>query len=54
MEYKYIGGGGEDSNVKLNKIGSDAWHALFWNGRGCDGCGGKRRDGQNLSHGVIG
>ena len=22
---KYIGGGGEDSNVKLNKIGSDAW-----------------------------
>ena len=22
---KYIGGGGEDSNVKLNKIGNDAW-----------------------------
>ena len=22
---KYIGGGGEDSNVRLNKIGSDAW-----------------------------
>ena len=22
---KYIGGGGEDTNVKLNKIGSDAW-----------------------------
>ena len=22
---KYIGGGGEDANVKLNKIGSDAW-----------------------------
>ena len=22
---KYIGGGGEESNVKLNKIGSDAW-----------------------------
>lgn len=22
---KYIGGGGEDSSVKLNKIGSDAW-----------------------------
>ena len=22
---KYIGGGGEDSNVKLNKIGTDAW-----------------------------
>ena len=25
MVSKYIGGGGEDSNVKLNKIGSDAW-----------------------------
>ena len=23
---KYIGGGGEDSNVRLNKIGTDAWH----------------------------
>ena len=23
---KYIGGGGEDANVKLNKIGTDAWH----------------------------
>ncbi len=23
---KYIGGGGEEANVKLNKIGSDAWH----------------------------
>ena len=22
---KYIGGGGEDANVRLNKIGSDAW-----------------------------
>ena len=25
MVSKYIGSGGEDSNVKLNKIGSDAW-----------------------------
>ena len=25
MVSKYIGGGGEDTNVKLNKIGSDAW-----------------------------
>ena len=25
MVSKYIGGGGEDANVKLNKIGSDAW-----------------------------
>ena len=25
MVSKYIGGGSEDSNVKLNKIGSDAW-----------------------------
>ena len=25
MVSKYIGGGGEESNVKLNKIGSDAW-----------------------------
>ncbi len=25
MVSKYIGGGGEDSNVRLNKIGSDAW-----------------------------
>ena len=25
MVGKYIGGGGEDANVKLNKIGSDAW-----------------------------
>ena len=25
MVSKYIGGGGEDNNVKLNKIGSDAW-----------------------------
>ena len=25
MVSKYIGGGGEDSNVKLNKIGTDAW-----------------------------
>ena len=25
MISKYIGGGGEDANVKLNKIGSDAW-----------------------------
>ncbi len=25
MVGKYIGGGGEDTNVKLNKIGSDAW-----------------------------
>ena len=26
MVSKYIGGGGEDSNVRLNKIGTDAWH----------------------------
>ncbi|MBQ7001914.1 MAG: transcription-repair coupling factor [Oscillospiraceae bacterium] len=25
MVSKYIGGGGEDANVRLNKIGSDAW-----------------------------
>ena len=25
MVSKYIGGGGEDSNVRLNKIGTDAW-----------------------------
>ena len=25
MVSKYIGGGGEDANVKLNKIGTDAW-----------------------------
>ena len=25
MVSKYIGGGGEDTNVRLNKIGSDAW-----------------------------
>ncbi len=25
MVSKYIGGGGEDTNVKLNKIGTDAW-----------------------------
>ena len=25
MVSKYIGGGGEDANVKLNRIGSDAW-----------------------------
>ena len=25
MVSKYIGGGGDDANVKLNKIGSDAW-----------------------------
>ncbi len=25
MVSKYIGGGGEDNNVRLNKIGSDAW-----------------------------
>ncbi len=26
MVSKYIGNGGEDANVRLNKIGSDAWH----------------------------
>ncbi len=26
MVSKYIGGGGEDANVRLNKIGTDAWH----------------------------
>ena len=26
MVSKYIGGGGEDTNVRLNKIGTDAWH----------------------------
>ena len=26
MVSKYIGGGGEDSTVRLNKIGTDAWH----------------------------
>jgi transcription-repair coupling factor (superfamily II helicase) len=25
MVSKYIGNGGEDGNVKLNKIGTDAW-----------------------------
>jgi transcription-repair coupling factor (superfamily II helicase) len=33
MVSKYIGGGGEDSNVRLNKIGTDAWQKTKYKAR---------------------
>ena len=33
MVSKYIGGGGEDANVKLNKIGTDAWQKTMTKAR---------------------